>query len=151
MPDIYGVTPADVAAEMPELFPEGFTASTRPASAQVAQWVSVADTVVYLRVFAVTGETPAPSDTAAKIAKQYIIEWTKAKVYEAIYAGRADEEVRRVTDPYFDAAATLLEAIADLGEQATGTGETLPLPFDPSAWTAVRSLRAPVKPGTVAP
>ena len=35
MAEVYGVTPADIAAELPGLFPGGFSVSTKPTLAQV--------------------------------------------------------------------------------------------------------------------
>lgn len=144
MADVYGVIAADVAAELPELFPTGFSASTRPTTSQVTKWISVADTVVWLRVFAVTEVVPTAADVAAVLARQYIIEWVKGKVYEAIYAGRATTEVNAATKPSFAAAAALLTAIEDLGLQATGEGTDVSGPFDPNAWSTIKSLRQPL-------
>jgi hypothetical protein len=149
MADIYGVVPADVIAELPELFPQGFATPARPTDAQVVEWISTADATISLRVYAVTGTWPDPTDKAAPIARQYIISWVKGKVMQAIYAGRADEQVKAVSVHYFETATDLLEAIADLGAQATGEGIDVTLPFDPSAWLMVKSLRAPVSMGPV--
>lgn len=144
MADVYGVTHADISAELPELFPTGFSAATRPTATKVTEWISTADTVVYLRVFAVTEVEPLVSDKAALIAKQYIVSWVKGKVMQAIYEGRAATEVKAASQHYFDTASELLIAIGDLGIQATGEGTDLPAPFDPTAWSTIKSLRQPM-------
>lgn len=123
MADVYGVTAADVAAELPGLFPRGFSASTQPTSAQVASWIATADAIVSMKIQDVTGQAPATTDKAAALARQYVIEWVKGKVVGAVYAGNDPVQVANATKPHFDNAKTILTALSELGAQATGTGE----------------------------
>lgn len=123
MADTYGVTAADVAAELPGPFPGGFTVATRPTAAQVTSFITTADTLAQLRVEDVTGIAPQSTDKAAVLARQYIIEWVKAKVLSIVYAGNDPVAISAAVKPYSDLAASLLESIAALAEQAVGTGE----------------------------
>lgn len=128
MPDTYGVTAADVAAEVPALFRAGFTASTTPPAALVAAWITRADTMIGLDVLRVTGLAPAAADKAADFAKQYVIDWVLGKVMRTVYAGKAPEAVNAAAAPYFAAAAEMRKAIEALGTQAVGDGTTPPPP-----------------------
>jgi hypothetical protein len=85
--DTYGVTPADVAAELPGIFPGGFTATTLPSDALVADFIAAADLAVTLKLKDTTGGAPAATDAAAKLAKRYVIESAKAQVLRVAYAG----------------------------------------------------------------
>lgn len=122
MADTYLVVPADVAAELPGLFDRGFTATTRPTATQVASWIATADVIASMKVQDVTGVSPASSDRAAALARQYVIEWVKAKVMGAVYAGNDPTQVANAVRPHFDNAKTILVALTELGAQATGTG-----------------------------
>jgi hypothetical protein len=124
--DTYGVVAADVAAELPGVFPDGFTVATKPTLAQVTSLITTADTVVGLRVLDSTGRAPAVSDKAAVLAKRYILEWVKAQVLRIAYVGNAPADVANAVDPYDKSAAALLTSIDSLGEQAVGTGEAAP-------------------------
>lgn len=121
--DVYGVTAADVAAELPGLFPGGFSASTKPNDAQVESWITTADTIVSMRVQDITGAVPASTDKAAVLAKRYIIEYTKGQVVRAAYAGNDPLQVKAAAEPYEENAADLLDHLQELGAQAAGTGE----------------------------
>lgn len=124
--DTYGVTPADVAAELPGLFPGGFTVATKPTLAQVTSMITTADTVVGLRVLDITGTNPAAEDKAAVLAKRYIIDWVKAQVLRIVYTGNDPIQVDAAAKPYADLARATLESIELLGEQAAGPGDAAP-------------------------
>jgi hypothetical protein len=124
--DTYGVTPADVAAELPGLFPGGFTATSVPSDTQVVALIAAADAAVTLRITDAVGNAPALSDKAAGLAKRYIIDWVKAQVLRIVYAGRDPFQVSAAAKPYDDLAASMLVSIDVLGSQATGTGESSP-------------------------
>lgn len=126
MPDVYGVGPADVSAELPGLFPGGFSASSLPSDVQVASWITTADTIVGMKVQDVAGAVPAATDKAAVLAKRYIIEWTKAQAVRAAYVGNDPLAVKAAAEPYEANATLLLEAIVELGAQAAGSGEASP-------------------------
>lgn len=124
--DTYGVVHGDVSAELPGLFPGGFGAGTKPTATQVTNLITTADTIVGLRVLDVTGINPAASDKAAVLAKRYIIDWVKAQVLRIVYTGNDPADVTAAAKPYEDAAASVLESIAAMAEQAVGTGEAAP-------------------------
>lgn len=123
MADVYGVTPANIAAELPGLFPGGFTAGTIPAVAQVIGWITAADTIISMQVQDITGAVPAAADKAAVLAKRYIIEWVKAQVIRAAFVGNDPLSVKAAADPYDIVAIAYLEGLVALGAQAAGSGE----------------------------
>lgn len=123
MPNTYDVSPAAVAAELPGLFPGGFTTTSMPTTEQVQGMIDAADTFVTLRITDVVGASPAASDKAASLAKRYIIELTKAQVLRVVYAGRDPFQVNAVVGSYEIAAKGYLESIDLLGSQLVGTGE----------------------------
>jgi hypothetical protein len=122
MPGVYGVTAAEIAAELPGIFPGGFSASTTPTAAQVDSMITTADTVISLAVRGSAGTTPALTDAAAGIAKRYVIESVKAQIIRIVYAGNDPERVRSAAQPYADSAKELKAAIESMGAQAVGTG-----------------------------
>ena len=126
MPDLYGVVPGDVAAELKGLFPGGFTGTTNPTTAMVTGWISTADTIAQLRVADITGTTPAATDRAAVLAKRFIIEWTKEQVIRTVYAGNDPAKVEAAARPYAASAQALLGELEELGAQAAGTGDASP-------------------------
>jgi hypothetical protein len=122
----YTVVPADVAAELPGLFPGGFSATTRPTDAQVQGFIDTADTIVTLRVRDNVGTDPANTDRAAPIARRYILNYVLAIVTRIVYAGNDAVQVNAMAAAYDVAAKTLLDSITALGEQAIGTGTAAP-------------------------
>ena len=123
---VYGVTVADIAAELPSLFATGFSAATKPTAAQVLAWIEIADQVIQLHVRDVTGVTPALTDAAAGLAKEFVVNRVIGKIMRAIYAGRAPEQVQSAAAGYYAAAKELYDAITELGSQAAGTGAPSP-------------------------
>jgi hypothetical protein len=123
----YLVAPADIAAELPGLFPGGFTATSTPTSALVQGLINTADTIVTLEIRDSTGQVPAPTDAAAPLAIRYIVETVKAAVLRIIYAGRDPNYLAGTIGPYDVLAKTAFDAIALLGSQAIGTGEAAAL------------------------
>jgi hypothetical protein len=121
--DTYLVTPADVAAELPGLFPGGFTATSLPSDVQVAALIAAADATVTMRITDDVGSSPATSDKAAGFAKRYIIDWVKAQVIRIVYAGRDPFQIDAAASPYDRLSAQTLLVIDALGAQAVGTGE----------------------------
>lgn len=122
MADTYGVVPADIAAELPGLFPGGFTVSTKPTSAQVKALITTADTIVTLQVQDVTGGAPASTDRAADLAKRYIIDWVKAQIIRIVYAGNDAAAVAAAASPYDASIKAIGVALEQLGAQSIGTG-----------------------------
>lgn len=122
MPSIYGVTPADIAAELPGLFPGGFSAATKPSAATVQLWIDAADATAQLHVQQTSGDPAAASATAAAIAKRYIIDWTKANVLRAVYTGNDPRDVEAAARPFETQASGHLAMLDKLGEQNVGTG-----------------------------
>lgn len=123
MPGVYGVTAADVAAEMPTLFPSGFTPHTTPSLAVVEAWITRADFLVSQLVLRVTGTAALPGDAAAVLAEQYVIDFTKARVMRAMYEGAAPESVNAAAAPYFASASEMLKALEAMGTQASGAAD----------------------------
>ena len=124
--DIYGVTPEDIAGELPGLFPGGFTVATKPTLAQVTSLITTADTIVAMKVQDITGTTPAAADKAAVLAKRYIIEWVKAQVIRIVYAGNDPVQVQQAAAAYETNAKETGSALLALGSQAAGTGDAAP-------------------------
>ena len=122
MADTYGVVHADVAAELPGIFPGGFTVGTKPTAAAVTSLITTADALITLKVIDVTGTTPDDTDRAAVLAKRYIIDWVKAQVVRIVYAGNDPEDVARAAAAYDANVTLILEAFTQLGEQAAGDG-----------------------------
>lgn len=123
MADTYGVLPADIAAELPGIFPGGFSATTLPSDTLVANFIAGADLAVTLKLRDTTGTTPLVTDAAAPLAKRYIIEIVKAQVLRVAYAGRDPIQVDTVVKPYELLAKTSLDMLATLDAQAVGTGD----------------------------
>lgn len=137
MPDTYGVEPADIATELPALYPSGeFTVATKPTYAQVASMITVADTVVTLRVIQTTGVEPTADDRAADIARRYIIERVKAQVLRIVYTGNDPVSVNAAVGPYDQSASEALKAIEQLGLQAVDTGDAAPRVLTPDTSAA---------------
>lgn len=126
MPDVYAVTPAEVASELKGLFPLGFTSTTNATPSMVTGWISAADTIAQLRVSDVTGALPASSDKAAVLAKRYVIEWTKEQVMRTVYAGNDPDRVDAAARPYAISAKSMLNELEILGSQAAGSGDASP-------------------------
>lgn len=126
MPDVYGVTPDDVAAELPGLFPGGFGAGTKPTAAQVTSLITTADTIVGLRILDATGTAGQSTDKASVLAERYIIEWVKGQVLRIVYTGADPVALSAAVDPYVKLAVSILESIDIMAEQAVGTGEAAP-------------------------
>lgn len=123
MANTYGVTPADVAAELPGLFPGGFTVNTTPTLAKVQEWIDTADLRVTIRVQDVAAAIPLSSDRIAPLAKRAIIDQVISQVLRIIYTANAPQDVQNAIKPYLDSSAAQLASIEILGAQAAGTGE----------------------------
>ncbi|HVX39610.1 MAG TPA: hypothetical protein VHB25_08555 [Gemmatimonadaceae bacterium] len=124
--DTYGVVAADVAAELPGLFPGGFTVSTVPTLAQVTSAIATADTIVTLHVQNAAGQAPSIQDRAAPVAKRFIVDWVKAQVIRIVYAAQDPAQVAAAAKPYADLAQEAKDAITAMGAQAEGLGEASP-------------------------
>jgi hypothetical protein len=122
LPDIYGVLPDEVAAELRGLFPANFDVDTVPTEAQVIDWISTADSVVALHLVDSAGQQPALTDAAARIVKTYIRNWVKAEVVKTVYAGQDPLAIKTAAGAYSDTADMLLTELDQMGSQAVGTG-----------------------------
>jgi predicted aspartyl protease len=123
----YTVSPADVAAELPGLYPGGFSATSVPTTAQVQALIDTADLIVTLQIKDSVGLDPSNTDRAAPIAKRFIIETVKAQVLRIIYVGKDPAFIAGVAGPYDVIAKGLLSGIVLMGQQVIGTGEAAPL------------------------
>jgi hypothetical protein len=123
---IYGVTPEQVAAELPGLFPQGFDVGTLPTAAQVLSYIETADALISMNVQDVTGVAPQLADKAALLAKEYIIARAVARVLAVVYAGRIGAGDVSPAAGYFAASEELRKGILALGEQAVGLGTVGP-------------------------
>jgi hypothetical protein len=121
----YGVTPGDVAARLPGLFPQGFSVATVPTIAQVQTFIDTADVRVTMAVQDVTGVAPQLADQATLLAKEFIIARAVANVLAVLYVGSETTGVNPAVG-YFAAATELLKALTELGAQAVGLGTTAP-------------------------
>jgi hypothetical protein len=119
----YGVTPADVAAELVGLYPAGFAVDTNPPLAAVSAWISVEDLRVSVAVQNSAGQLPAGDDRLAELARVIVIERVIARVLRRLYQGNAPTDVTAASQPHDQIAADTLKEIILLGEQAVGVGE----------------------------
>lgn len=117
MPDIYGVLPADVAKELPGMFPGGFTTTTKPTSTDVVGFITTADALVAARIARVTGAPASGAGSTAIFAKRYIVDTVKAAVIRVVYTGNNPTEVEAAAAPFERLAKLMLEQIDAL--QAT--------------------------------
>lgn len=126
MPDVYGVLPDDVAAELRGLFPSGFDVDTNPTEAMVIGWISTADQIVSLRIVDITGGVPVVTDAAAPLAKTFIKEWVKTQVIRAVYVGQDPVALVSIVKSYSDNAVAILKSFDDMGSQLVGVGTAAP-------------------------
>jgi hypothetical protein len=124
MADTYGVTATNIAAEIPALFPTGFSAASKPAQSLVESWISTADVKVQLAILIDVGTPPSLSDKAALLAKRFIITYALANVMRVVYAGRQPQDVVAAVKPYADEAIALYGDLVALGKNAIGDGTT---------------------------
>lgn len=117
MADVYGVTPADIAAELPGMFAGGFSANTKPSLATVTTLISEADAIAALRVAKATGQAADPAAKGATLAKRFIKSWVKAEVVRIAYAGNDPRGVDEAAAPYEKTAEFTLGEIDTMGEQ----------------------------------
>jgi hypothetical protein len=110
----YQVSVADVAGELPALFPVGFTPATRPTVDQVESFLVTADAIVSLRVRVATKGRPAAGDTGWQLAKRYVIESAKSQVMNVVYAGNDPRTLADAVKPYREMMAELLASIDGL-------------------------------------
>jgi hypothetical protein len=89
VPGTYGVTAADVAAELPGLFVVGFTQATKPSEAMITAWIGDADAFIDTVVTQVVAVNADLADAAARLARRYVLNDVIARVYRAVYAGKA--------------------------------------------------------------
>lgn len=123
MPGVYDVSAADIAAELPGLFPGGFSASTKPSDTAVESLIVTADTIIQLKVQDVTGVVPANTDKAAVLAREFVKNWVIAHVMRIVYAGNDPVAVRQAAEAYTANAIAIDATIVALGAQAAGSGE----------------------------
>lgn len=126
MPGLYGVSAADVAAEMPALFPidgthpNGFSATTKPTEAKVNDWILAADALAELRVVNASGQAADPNAKAAPLIKQYIREYTKAQVIRAVYAGQDPDDVDNAARSFEAERDRIYDDLGLMGSQLEG-------------------------------
>ena len=111
MPDTYAVKPADVAAELPGLFKDGFSQVSKPTLQGVVGFISDADALVTLHLTKALGTSPTANDDNARLAVRYIIDRVIAQVLRIVYTGNDPDSVLAATKPYDDNAADLLAQI----------------------------------------
>jgi hypothetical protein len=120
--DIYGVTPQDIADELPGVYPAGFSVATKPPLAKVTSLISTADAIAALRVTKATDAPPSAAAAGAVVPRRFIIAWTAAKVLRIRYTGNPPAEVDAAARPFEVDAKDTLDAIDMMGEQGQDTG-----------------------------
>jgi hypothetical protein len=126
VPGLYGVSAADVAAEIPALFPidgahpNGFSAATKPTQAKVEDWILAADALAELKVVSASGQAADPNAKAAPLVKQYIRDYTLAQVMRAIYAGQDPGDIDDAARPYEAERDRIYDDLQLLGSQLEG-------------------------------
>lgn len=126
MADTFDVKPADVARELPGMFPGGFTATSIPSVDDVRTLIATADVIATLRITDDVGQAPSLSDKASVLAKRYIVESVKAQVVRIVYGGNDPEKVDTAARAFESSATSIMLAIDTLGAQAIGTGVPAP-------------------------
>jgi hypothetical protein len=128
VPGLYGVSAADIAAEMPALFPidgahpNGFSATTKPTQAKVEEWITAADAIAELKVVAASGAAADPAAKGAPIVKQYVREYVKAQVIRTVYAGNDARDVDEAAKSFEQDRDRLYNDLDLLGSQLEGAG-----------------------------
>lgn len=126
MPGLYGVSAADVAAEIPALFPvdathpNGFSATTKPTQAKVEEWITAADAMAELRVVSASGQAADVNAKAAPLIRQYIRNYVLAQVMRAIYAGQDPADIDDAARPYEIERDRIYDDLQLLGSQLEG-------------------------------
>lgn len=129
MADTFGVTHADVGAQVPALFPLGFDDTSKPTRGLVQQWISTADTIATMAITAAAREIPADDSPAAGIARQYVINYTLSYVMRALYAGQDPLAVKTAADQFGAPAADLLAQLEAFATLDAGSGSLPPSRF----------------------
>jgi hypothetical protein len=120
VPNTYVITPSDIAAELPSLYQNGFSATTTPTADLVQSLITGADSIVSFRLTANTGQAPTSSDPTASLAERYIIETVKAQVIRIAYVGREAAYVAAIAGPYDALAKGYLDALAGVSPPLAG-------------------------------
>jgi hypothetical protein len=108
---VYGVSAADIAAELLTLFPVGFTQAQRPSLATVEGWIADADAYVDTVVMQVVAVNEDLTDAATRLARRWVISDVKDRVREAATnLSAADIVALRQTS----AAKTILDQLMGL-------------------------------------
>lgn len=123
MADVYGVTPTDIAGELPAIFVGSSPASSTLTPTQLADFITQADLSITIAILNASGAEPSSSDRVAPLAKRYIIDRVKAQVIRIVYTGNAPADVDAAAKPYEMAARDALASITALETQAAGAGE----------------------------
>lgn len=127
MANAYDVTPQDVAAEVVNLYPQGFSETTRPSAALVSVWIAEADVRAQLALANVASGTPSEADAAYPLARGYIVEATLLRVLRTAYTGKvAPAEIADLMRISAENTAATLKALTAFGEQAVGPTVEVP-------------------------
>ena len=127
MADTYGVLPIDIAAELPFVFKTGdVTQADIPNRARVTEWISRADARAYLVAENIINAAPSLTDKAVPMAKEFIVQYVKAKVLAAIYAGNDPAAYATIVASAYGDAKNALQTLIDLGTQIEGAGGSSP-------------------------
>jgi hypothetical protein len=116
--DVYGVSAADIAAEVPGLFQFGFTQVTKPNLTTVTSWISDADAYIDGVVVDATTKAPEIADRIAQLPRRYIIDTVLVRIYRAAFAGRNPADIAALVDGFNPGAiveqitALVIEAVA---------------------------------------
>ncbi|HEY7195522.1 MAG TPA: hypothetical protein VH439_17395 [Gemmatimonadales bacterium] len=127
MANHYGITPDVIAGELPGLFPDGFTVSTKPTEAIVTAIIAREDAIAYIAAKWIEEIDDDPDLAAAvtAMATNYVIWATKWHVLEIVYAGVDPIAYANIVGPARDAANQYLQGLRDLAiahEETQGSG-----------------------------
>ena len=128
MADLYGVTPAQIAGEMPQLAPVGgFSSVTVPKLEDVIEYITEADTAIRAYILERTGVTPDPAtDASAPLAKRYIAEHVAAQIMRKLYEGLDPLQVEAIWTAQMKVANSYRDMIKNMGSAAVGPPGTVP-------------------------
>jgi hypothetical protein len=117
--ETFGVTPASIAAELPGLFPGGFTATTKPALDEVTSLITSAAAMAVLKLKAASDKVVIDDEAAGVVVERYVIERVKGQVVRMAYVGRDPAAVDAAARPYDDASVDAMATLIALVEKQT--------------------------------
>lgn len=119
----FNITLSEIAALFSNLFPTGFTTTTKPSADDVTAWIATADDIATLKYESVAGVPITTNTTALGLGKEYARKWVEKQVMWAVYRGNKPLDVDAALKPYVDALKEYGAMIDTLGGQLASTSD----------------------------